>query len=92
MSLRYCFNLNISLKKLLRHADKVGESVQNIKVQRKRWYNDNDYQDCSTSPDGAPEWIISSSYVPNTDERNREKGEEEIAQLSQLSTHDTHDK
>ncbi|CAB4429902.1 unnamed protein product [Rhizophagus irregularis] len=43
------------LKKLLRHADKVGESVQNIKVQRKRWYNDNDYQDCSTPPDGL--WI-----------------------------------
>ncbi|RGB21912.1 hypothetical protein C1646_678223 [Rhizophagus diaphanus] len=42
------------LKKLLRHADKVGESVQNIKVQRKRWYNDNDYQDHSTLPDGAP--------------------------------------
>ncbi|PKY57447.1 hypothetical protein RhiirA4_449016 [Rhizophagus irregularis] len=41
------------LKKLLRHADKVGESVQNIKVQRKRWYNDNDYQDCSTPPDGS---------------------------------------
>ncbi|RGB36326.1 hypothetical protein C1646_758225 [Rhizophagus diaphanus] len=66
--------------------DQLGESVQNIKVQRKRWYNDNDYQDRSTPPDGAPEWTISSSYILDTDERNGEKGEEEIAQLS------THDK
>ena len=62
----------IQLKKILRQADKVGDTIQHVRVQRKRWYDDALYQDESTPPDDAPAWTISSSY--NRDNRTREGG------------------
>src|SRR5436190_19367607 len=57
-------------KKILWQADKVGDTIQHVRVQRKRWYDDALYQDESTPPDDAPAWTISSSY--NRDSRTRE--------------------
>ena len=62
----------IQLKKILRQADKVGDTIQHVRVQRKRWYDDALYQDESTPPDDAPAWTISSSY--NRDSRTRKGG------------------
>ena len=62
----------IQLKKILRQADKVGDTIQHVRVQRKRWYDDALYQDESTPPDDAPAWTISSSY--NRDSRTRGEG------------------
>ena len=62
----------IQLKKILRQADKVGNTIQHVRVQRKRWYDDALYQDESTPPDDAPAWTISSSY--NRDSRTRGEG------------------
>ena len=52
----------IQLKKIFRQADKVGDTIQHVRVQRKRWYDDALYQDESTPLDDAPAWTISSSY------------------------------
>src|SRR5213082_2411109 len=57
-------------KKILWQADKVGDTIQHVRVQRKRWYDDALYQDESTPPDDAPAWTI--SY--NRDSRTREGG------------------
>ena len=62
----------IQLKKILRQADKVGDTIQHVRVQRKRWYDDALYQDESTPPDDAPAWTISSSY--NRDSHTRGEG------------------
>ena len=62
----------IQLKKILRQADKVGDTIQHVRVQRKRWYDDTLFQDESTPPDDAPAWTISSSY--NRDSHIREEG------------------
>src|SRR3989440_8698977 len=59
-------------KKILRQADKVGDTIQHVRVQRKRWYDDALYQDESTPPDDAPAWTISSSY--NRDSHTRVGG------------------
>jgi len=41
----------------------IGENIQNVKVERKRWYNDQLYiEDNSKPPHNAPTWAISSSY------------------------------
>ncbi|CAB4445394.1 unnamed protein product [Rhizophagus irregularis] len=50
------------LQILLRCADEVGEATQNLKIVRKRWYDDQMYIDNSKPPRNAPEWVISSSY------------------------------
>ncbi|CAB4374406.1 unnamed protein product [Rhizophagus irregularis] len=42
------------VRKLLRCADGVGESVQHIKIQRKWWYNDRIFKDDSKPPEDAP--------------------------------------
>ena len=62
----------IQLKKILRQANKVGDTIQHVRVQRKRWYDDALFQDESTPPDDAPAWTISSSY--NRDSRTRGEG------------------
>ena len=62
----------IQLKKILRQADKVGDTIQHVRVQRKRWYDDALFQDESTPPDDAPAWTISSSY--NRDSHTRGEG------------------
>ena len=62
----------IQLKKILQQADKVGDTIQHVRVQRKRWYDDALYQDESTPPDDAPAWTISSSY--NRDSYTRGEG------------------
>src|SRR2546421_2540328 len=59
-------------KKLLRQADKVGDTIQHVRVQRKCWYDDALFQDESTPPDDAPAWTISSSY--NRDSHTRGEG------------------
>src|SRR5438270_6175615 len=59
-------------KKILWQADKVGDTIQHVRVQRKRWYDDALYQDESTPPDDAPAWTISSSY--NRDSHTRGEG------------------
>src|SRR5213082_191124 len=59
-------------KKILWQADKVGDTIQHVRVQRKYWYDDALYQDESTPPDDAPAWTILSSY--NRDNRTREGG------------------
>ena len=58
--------------KILRQADKVGDTIQHVRVQRKRWYDDALFQDELTPPDDAPAWTISSSY--NRDSHTREGG------------------
>ena len=63
----------IQLKKILRQADTVGDTIQHVRVQRKRWYDDALFQDESKPPDDAPEWTISSSY--NRDSRTQNEGE-----------------
>src|SRR5881227_3518045 len=68
----YSWFLYYIAKKILRQADKVGDTIQHVRVQRKRWYDDALYQDESTPPDDAPAWTISSSY--NRDSRIREGG------------------
>jgi len=40
----------------------VGDNIQHVRVQRKRWYDDASFKDESTPPDDAPAWTISSSY------------------------------
>src|SRR5205085_9029197 len=73
LSLLFCsWFLYYIAKKILRQADKVGDTIQHVRVQRKRWYDDALYQDESTPPDDAPAWTISSSY--NRDSRTREGG------------------
>ena len=62
----------IQLKKILWQADKVGDTIQHVRVQRKRWYDDALFQDESTPPDDAPAWTISSSY--NRDSHTRGEG------------------
>lgn len=62
----------IQLKKILRQADKVGDNIQHVRVQRKRWYDDALFQDESIPPDDAPAWTISSSY--NRDSHTRGGG------------------
>ncbi|CAG8710709.1 15055_t:CDS:2 [Rhizophagus irregularis] len=52
----------LHLRILLRRADEVGEATQNLKIVRKRWYDDQMYIDNSKPPRNAPEWAISSSY------------------------------
>lgn len=41
----------------------MGDTIQHVKVQRKRWYNDVLFKDDSIPPDDAPTWTVSSSYV-----------------------------
>src|ERR1043166_4173721 len=73
LSLLFCsWFLYYIAKKILRQADKVGDTIQHVRVQRKRWYDDALFQDESTPPDDAPAWTISSSY--NRDSRTREGG------------------
>src|SRR6059058_809373 len=72
LSLLFCSWFLYIAKKILWQADKVGDTIQHIRVQRKRWYDDALYQDESTPPDDAPAWTISSSY--NCDSCTREGG------------------
>src|SRR5204863_7489859 len=75
LSLLFCsWFLYYIAKKILWQPDKVGDTIQHVRVQRKRWYDDALYQDESTPPDDAPAWTISSSY--NRDSRTREGGGE----------------
>ncbi|CAB5303766.1 unnamed protein product [Rhizophagus irregularis] len=62
------------VRKLLRCADGVGESVQHIKIQRKWWYNDRIFKDDSKPLEDAPYWTISSTYKPN--QANQEEDQE----------------
>lgn len=41
----------------------MGDTIQHVKVQRKRWYNDVLFKDDSIPPDDAPTWTVSSSYI-----------------------------
>ncbi|CAB4431624.1 unnamed protein product [Rhizophagus irregularis] len=48
---------------LLRYANEVGETIQNIKMMRKRWYNDQTYVENNSKPPlNALKWTISTSY------------------------------
>src|SRR2546421_2659186 len=47
-------------------------TIQHVRVQRKRWYDDALFQDKSIPPDDAPAWTISSSY--NRDSHTRGEG------------------
>jgi hypothetical protein len=47
----------------------MGESIQHVTVQRKRWYDDKALKDpLSTPPDDAPRWVISGSYYADDNE------------------------
>src|ERR1043166_7741160 len=73
LSLLFCsWFLYYIAKKILRQADKVGDTIQHVRVQRKRWYDHALFQDESTPPDDAPAWTISSSY--NRDSHTRGEG------------------
>src|SRR3989440_3629012 len=48
-------------------------TIQHVRVQRKRWYDDALFQDESTPPDDAPAWTISSLY--NHDSHTRGEGD-----------------
>src|SRR2546421_2165442 len=73
LSLLFClWFLYYIAKKILQQADKVDDTIQHVRVQRKRWYDDALYQDESTPLDDAPAWTISSSY--NRDSRTRDGG------------------
>uniref|UniRef100_U9U058 Uncharacterized protein n=1 Tax=Rhizophagus irregularis (strain DAOM 181602 / DAOM 197198 / MUCL 43194) TaxID=747089 RepID=U9U058_RHIID len=61
---------SVEVKKLLRIADSVGESLQHTKVQRKRWYKDKIFKDNSEPPDNAPKWVISPYYSKNEEKSN----------------------
>ncbi|CAB5197266.1 unnamed protein product [Rhizophagus irregularis] len=61
---------SVEVKKLLRIADSVGESLQHTKVQRKRWYRDKIFKDNSEPPDNAPKWVISPYYSKNEEKSN----------------------
>ncbi|PKK55421.1 hypothetical protein RhiirC2_802445 [Rhizophagus irregularis] len=51
------------IRNILRYADMIGESIQNVKIGRKRWYDDQLYiENNSKPPRNAPAWAISSSY------------------------------
>jgi hypothetical protein len=50
----------------------VGDTIQHVKVQRKRWYDDVLFKDDSIPPDDAPTWTVSSTYI--SDGGNREIG------------------
>ncbi|CAB4486235.1 unnamed protein product [Rhizophagus irregularis] len=51
------------IQNVLRYADMIKESIQNIKIGRKRWYDDQLYiENNFKSPRNAPAWAISSSY------------------------------
>ncbi|POG62283.1 hypothetical protein GLOIN_2v1485588 [Rhizophagus irregularis DAOM 181602=DAOM 197198] len=51
------------IQNVLRYADMIKESIQNIKIGRKRWYDDQLYiENDFKSPRNAPAWAISSSY------------------------------
>ncbi|UZO27170.1 uncharacterized protein OCT59_019376 [Rhizophagus irregularis] len=50
------------IRNFLRHADLTGESIRNIKVGRKRWYNDQLYIENNSKPPRNAAWAISSSY------------------------------
>ncbi|CAB4397810.1 unnamed protein product [Rhizophagus irregularis] len=51
------------IRNILRYADMIGESIQNVKIGRKRWYDDQLYiENNSKPPCNAPAWAISSSY------------------------------
>src|SRR2546421_6956675 len=62
-------------------------TIQHVRVQRKRWYDDALFQDESTPPDDAPAWTISSSY--NRDSHTRGEGsgrsEEHTSELQSRS-------
>jgi hypothetical protein len=62
------------LKKILRQADSTAKSIQHIKVQRKRWYDDEALKDDSEPPDDAPTWAVSTST--RRGEGGREGGRE----------------
>lgn len=49
------------MKKILRQADATARNIQHIKVQRKRWYDDEALKDDSEQPDDAPTWAVSTS-------------------------------
>src|SRR5204863_5545036 len=73
LSLLFCsWFLYYIAKKILWQPDKVGDTIQHVRVQRKRWYDDALFQDESTPPDDAPAWTILSSY--NRDSRTRGEG------------------
>lgn len=50
----------------------MGDTIQHVKVQRKRWYDDALFKDDSIPPDDAPTWTVSSSYI--SDSGNKEIG------------------
>ena len=73
LSLLFCsWFLYYIAKKILWQADKVGDTIQHIRVQRKCWYDDALFQDESTLPDDTPAWTISSSY--NRDSHTQGEG------------------
>jgi hypothetical protein len=39
----------------------VAQSIQHVKVQRKRWYDDASFKDNSAAPENALTWAIASS-------------------------------
>ncbi len=65
-------SLLFQIKKVLRRADSIGDTIQHVKVQRKRWYDDVLFQDDSIPPDDAPTWTVSSTYI--SDNGNKEIG------------------
>lgn len=38
----------------------MAQTIQHVKVQRKRWYDDNSLKDNSAAPENAPAWAIAS--------------------------------
>ena len=67
-------SLLFQIKKVLRRADSIGDTIQHVKVQRKRWYDDVLFKDDSIPPDDAPTWTVSSTYISDGGNKEIEGG------------------
>ena len=67
-------SLLFQIKKVLRRADSIGDTIQHVKVQRKRWYDDVLLKDDSIPPDDALTWTVSSTYISDGGNKEIEGG------------------
>src|SRR5256884_5722416 len=62
------------IKKVLRQVDSIGDTIQYVKVQRKRWYDDVLFKDDSIPSDDALTWTVSSTYISDGGNKEIERG------------------
>ena len=53
----------LQVKKILCQVDTIGSSIQHIKVQQKRWYDDTIYKNDNSKPlKNVSDWTILTTY------------------------------